>query len=165
MAFGWGWGRGAADTAKSISNEEATVLFARLSSSQACTSTSSKASGASDASSDSGACPASPAMVNESNMMPDPNQKRAAQQSGSLSTARVSSTIPISERNKDLPAHQRDAKVTWQYPSEQMFYNAILRKGWRVGSQPALNIHSLDDFFSSLPISLNVPRRAPHRVM
>jgi cytochrome c heme-lyase len=85
--------------------------------------------------------------------------------SGSLSTARVSSTIPISERNKDLPAHQRDAKVTWQYPSEQMFYNAILRKGWRVGSQPALNIHSLDDFFSSLPISLNVPRRAPHRVM
>lgn len=52
--------------------------------------------------------------------------------SGSLSKERVSSTIPISERNQDLPEHQRDAKVTWQYPSEQMFYNAILRKGWQV---------------------------------
>ena len=49
-----------------------------------------------------------------------------------LSKERVSSTIPISERNKELPPHQRDAGTTWQYPSEQMFYNAILRKGWTV---------------------------------
>jgi cytochrome c heme-lyase len=48
--------------------------------------------------------------------------------SAALSTQRVSSTIPISARGAgELPAHQRDAGTTWQYPSEQMFYNAILR--------------------------------------
>ena len=50
-----------------------------------------------------------------------------------LSTGRVSSSIPFSDRCSDLPAHQQNANTTWQYPSEQMFYNAILRKGWQVG--------------------------------
>jgi len=56
--------------------------------------------------------------LNPDNMMPMPNQKRAPGQAVLLSTERVSSTIP-----------QGDGKETWTYPSEQMFYNALLRKG------------------------------------
>ena len=29
-----------------------------------------------------------------------------------------------------LPGHQPGDAVVWQYPSEQMFYNAMKRKGW-----------------------------------
>ena len=29
-----------------------------------------------------------------------------------------------------LPGHQPGNAVVWQYPSEQMFYNAMKRKGW-----------------------------------
>ena len=29
-----------------------------------------------------------------------------------------------------LPGHQPGDAVVWQYPSEQMFYNAMRRKGW-----------------------------------
>ena len=29
-----------------------------------------------------------------------------------------------------LPGHQPGGAVVWQYPSEQMFFNAMKRKGW-----------------------------------
>ncbi|XP_030063015.1 holocytochrome c-type synthase [Microcaecilia unicolor] len=58
--------------------------------------------------------------IDPRNMMPPPNQLPAPDQPFSLSTARKESTIPrtFSEKN-------------WVYPSEQMFWNAMLRKGWR----------------------------------
>ncbi|MFH4981031.1 hypothetical protein AB6A40_007740 [Gnathostoma spinigerum] len=52
--------------------------------------------------------------------MPPPNQRPAPDQPFSLSTERERSTIPKAHSNE-----------TWEYPSQQMFWNAMLRKGWR----------------------------------
>lgn len=59
--------------------------------------------------------------INTSNMMPaTPNQLPSPGQSAPLSTAREASTIPKSGAGDD---------ATWTYPSAQMFYNALQRKG------------------------------------
>ncbi|XP_069795170.1 holocytochrome c-type synthase-like [Narcine bancroftii] len=58
--------------------------------------------------------------IDPSNMMPPPNQQPAADQPFPLSLAREESSIPQSDTDKH-----------WVYPSEQMFWNAMLRKGWR----------------------------------
>ena len=138
VAMGWfGWGSSNKESKAPITQDEANVLFARIASGKACTP--SEGSASSDASNDL----TSPASVNPSNMMPDPNQTRAAKQSGKLSKDRVSSSIPISERNKDLPEHQRGATGTWRYPSEQMFYNAIVRKGWTPEEGDMSNVISI----------------------
>ncbi|KAM8706574.1 hypothetical protein ACLKA7_010783 [Drosophila subpalustris] len=61
--------------------------------------------------------------VNPLNMMPPANQQPAKDQPFPLPTDRQTSTIPkVTE----------DGTVQfWQYPSQQMFWNAMLRKGWR----------------------------------
>ena len=51
-------------------------------------------------------------------MMPPPNQVPSPDQPFKLSTKRQSSSIP-----KD------GTDGTWLYPSEQMFWNAMIRKG------------------------------------
>lgn len=56
------------------------------------------------------------------NMMPPPNQRPSPGQPFSLNTNRQTSNIP---RGGDHEGQK------WQYPSEQMFWNAMLRKGWR----------------------------------
>ncbi|XP_072129602.1 holocytochrome c-type synthase [Mobula birostris] len=58
--------------------------------------------------------------IDPSNMMPPPNQQPAPDQPFSLSVVREESSIPRSNSDK-----------RWVYPSEQMFWNAMLRKGWR----------------------------------
>ena len=58
--------------------------------------------------------------LNSSNLMPAPNQIPAQGQPFPLSTAREMSSIP-----KHGAQRQH-----WEYPSEQMFFNAMLRKGW-----------------------------------
>ncbi|XP_033841659.1 holocytochrome c-type synthase-like isoform X1 [Periophthalmus magnuspinnatus] len=58
--------------------------------------------------------------IDPANMMPPPNQVPAPDQPFSLSVAREESNIP---------RHGTENK--WVYPSEQMFWNAMLRKGWR----------------------------------
>ncbi|CAG5133635.1 unnamed protein product [Candidula unifasciata] len=62
----------------------------------------------------------SPDEINKDNMMPPPNQRPAPDQPFPLSTHRIESTIPKAGTNE-----------TWVYPSQQMFWNAMLRKGWR----------------------------------
>ena len=52
--------------------------------------------------------------------MPPPNQRPSLGQPFSLNTNRQISTIPR--------GGEHDGK-NWQYPSEQMFWNAMLRKG------------------------------------
>jgi len=65
--------------------------------------------------------------VNPMNMMPPANQKPAPDQPFPLPTDRETSSIP---KVTD------DGKVEfWQYPSQQMFWNAMLRKGWRWKSE------------------------------
>lgn len=47
-----------------------------------------------------------------------------------LSTSRVVSSIPKSAVT-DAPAHQRgSSEEKWEYPSEDMYYKAMKRKGW-----------------------------------
>ncbi|XP_078741657.1 holocytochrome c-type synthase [Lampetra fluviatilis] len=58
--------------------------------------------------------------VDPSNMMPPPNQLPAPDQPFPLPTLREESTIP-----------RAGSSANWVYPSEQMFWNAMLRKGWR----------------------------------
>ncbi|VDK63573.1 unnamed protein product [Onchocerca ochengi] len=57
---------------------------------------------------------------NELNAMPLPNQKPSPGQPFPLSTERQRSTIPKATEDG-----------YWEYPSEQMFWNAMLRKGWQ----------------------------------
>lgn len=52
--------------------------------------------------------------------MPPPNQRPAADQPFPLPTNRQVSSIPRAGKDEN-----------WVYPSEQMFWNAMLRKGWR----------------------------------
>jgi cytochrome c heme-lyase len=61
--------------------------------------------------------------IDESNQMPTSiaNQLPAPNQKLPLSTERVSSTIPKGNASEDTE--------TWTYPSPQMFYNALVRKG------------------------------------
>ncbi|XP_069823830.1 holocytochrome c-type synthase isoform X2 [Dendropsophus ebraccatus] len=58
--------------------------------------------------------------IDPTNMMPPPNQVPAADQPFPLSLTREESTIPCASTEKN-----------WVYPSEQMFWNAMLRKGWK----------------------------------
>ena len=54
--------------------------------------------------------------------------EESTRKKGNLSKERVTSTIP---RGEFCPKHQDPEKGSnWQYPSEQMFFNAMERKGW-----------------------------------
>ena len=53
--------------------------------------------------------------------MPPPNQRPSPGQPFPLPIDRESSTIPKGGTENE----------TWTYPSQQMFWNAMLRKGWR----------------------------------
>merc|ERR1712079_775437 len=59
-------------------------------------------------------------MGNPLNMMPPPNQRPSPDQPFELPTERQKSSIPRAGTDQ-----------TWVYPSQQMFWNAMLRKGWR----------------------------------
>lgn len=59
--------------------------------------------------------------INPNNMMPAPNQIPSPNQPFPLSTQRITSNIPKAGVENEK----------WVYPSEQMFWNAMLRKGWR----------------------------------
>jgi len=72
--------------------------------------------------------------IDPTNMMPPPNQVPAADQPFPLPLARQESKIPRAGTNQN-----------WVYPSEQMFWNAMIRKGWRwreddLGPQDMSNI-------------------------
>lgn len=66
-------------------------------------------------------CPAESMRVDPDNMMEHPNQSPSPGQPFPLPTERAVSSIP--------KAGTRDER--WVYPSQQMFWNAMLRKGWR----------------------------------
>ncbi|KDO31566.1 hypothetical protein SPRG_03495 [Saprolegnia parasitica CBS 223.65] len=65
--------------------------------------------------------------LNTLNFMEPADQSVAKGQSVPLSTQRVASTIPMGSY---VPAHQKEGQETWQYPSEQQYFNAMKRKGW-----------------------------------
>lgn len=59
--------------------------------------------------------------IDPRNMMPPPNQLPAPDQPFALPTDREQSSIPKAGSEGGF----------WVYPSQQMFWNAMLRKGWR----------------------------------
>ncbi|CAH1772554.1 unnamed protein product [Owenia fusiformis] len=59
--------------------------------------------------------------LDPTNMMEPPNQRPAPDQPFPLSTDRIKSSIPKADKEGEK----------WVYPSPQMFWNAMLRKGWR----------------------------------
>lgn len=71
-------------------------------------------------------CPASAGVLMDSidptNMMPPANQQPSPDQPFPLSIDRQVSTIPRAGK---------EAGECWVYPSQQMFWNAMLRKGWK----------------------------------
>ncbi len=68
---------------------------------------------------------AQPIDLDPTNQMPaNPNQKPAPGQAAPLSTARVASGIP-----------KGGTRDTWTYPSPQMFWNALTRKGKAEGAK------------------------------
>merc|ERR1719213_992143 len=60
--------------------------------------------------------------LDPNNMMPPANQLPAKDQPFPLPTERQKSSIP-----------RAGTEDNWQYPSQQMFYNALRRKGWQFG--------------------------------
>ena len=69
-------------------------------------------------------------------MPSDLSQNPYASQSSSLPTERVNSTIPRDTSGR-----------TWDYPSPQQFYNALLRKGWET---PEEHIETMVDIHNFL---------------
>lgn len=57
--------------------------------------------------------------INPDNMMPEPNQRPSAGQPFPL---------PIDRQRSNIP--KAGTEEFWVYPSQQMFWNAMLRKGW-----------------------------------
>lgn len=74
-----------------------------------------------------------PSDVDPLNMMPPPNQRPAPDQPFELPIDRQKSSIPKAGTNE-----------TWVYPSPQMFWNAMLRKGWRWKDEEGINQSTMD---------------------
>lgn len=87
---------------------------------QATTTSPAAASTPSECPMKAGAAQAADPTIDPSNMMPPPNQQPSPGQPFELDTSRVTSSIPRGGTDSN-----------WVYPSQQMFWNAMLRKGWR----------------------------------
>ncbi|KAH9943809.1 cytochrome c/c1 heme lyase-domain-containing protein [Amylocystis lapponica] len=78
----------------------------------------------------------SDAALDPRNQMPTLSQAPAPQQAVALPTARSTSTIP------------RDAASTWEYPSPQQFYNALVRKGWETPEEHVETMVQIHNFLN-----------------
>jgi cytochrome c heme-lyase len=82
-------------------------------------------------------CPVKHDDVNPRNQMPNlPQHSISMNQEASLSTERVSSSIP------------RDQRSTWDYPSPQQFYNALVRKGWETPEEHVETMVDIHNFLN-----------------
>ncbi|GFR52761.1 hypothetical protein Agub_g15373 [Astrephomene gubernaculifera] len=89
-----------------------------------------------------------------------------------LSSQRQTSNIPMSPPEK-LPPHQQSGQDFWVYPSEQMFFNAMKRKGlllfdrhdWMVDRRGKGWDPQADDMRSVVAIHNSVNERAWREVM
>merc|ERR1712018_217253 len=72
--------------------------------------------------------------IDPRNMMPPPNQRPSPDQPFALPTDRQKSSIPKAGTEGE----------TWVYPSPQMFWNAMLRKGWRWKDEAGINPKTMD---------------------
>mmetsp|Transcript_8781 Transcript_8781/g.22297 ORF Transcript_8781/g.22297 Transcript_8781/m.22297 type:complete len:255 (-) Transcript_8781:43-807(-) len=123
--------------------------------------------GAGGAAEQASGCP----VVGDSRMSPLNNMPVALEGAGGapadLGTERVVSSIPRGS-TEDAPKHQENAAADkWVYPSEQMFFNAMKRKGWDPNAQDMTTVvkihnavnerawHMILQWEASLPGSCN----------
>eukprot|EP00735_Rhodelphis_limneticus_P009344 TRINITY_DN2701_c0_g1::TRINITY_DN2701_c0_g1_i2::g.25928::m.25928 TRINITY_DN2701_c0_g1::TRINITY_DN2701_c0_g1_i2::g.25928 ORF type:complete len:252 (+),score=-4.05,sp/Q5F339/CCHL_CHICK/49.77/4e-60,Cyto_heme_lyase/PF01265.12/3.2e-72 TRINITY_DN2701_c0_g1_i2:18-773(+) len=83
-------------------------------------------------------CPFASDTVDPLNQMPPANQLPAPDQKGSLPVERQLSSIPR--------ATDKDPDARWVYPSEQMFYNAMRRKGWTPSEDDMAAVVAIHNF-------------------
>lgn len=97
-----------------------------------------------------GGCPVgfgpSPTTLDPNNKMPYSKNTKQEGQSMDLQTGRVASTIPMGAK-ETMPGHQESTSHVWQYPSEQMFFNAMKRKGWDAKEE---DMHSVVSIHNSV---------------
>ena len=85
-------------------------------------------------------CPVnqSSSSINPLNQMPsDLSQTPTSYQSSPLPTDRVSSSIPRDHLG-----------TTWDYPSPQQFYNALVRKGWETPEEHIQTMVEIHNFLN-----------------
>jgi cytochrome c heme-lyase len=70
------------------------------------------------------------------NHLPVLTQERSPSQTTDLPTERTASSIP------------RDGTGTWEYPSPQQFYNALVRKGWETPENQIETIVQIHNFLN-----------------
>jgi len=70
------------------------------------------------------------------NHLPVLTQERAPSQTADLPTERTASSIP------------RDAAGTWEYPSPQQFYNALVRKGFETPENEVETMVQIHNFLN-----------------
>lgn len=89
------------------------------------------------ASSSKSACPVQPSeTLDPRNHLPTLTQERSPSQTTDLPTERTASSIP------------RDGTGTWEYPSPQQFYNALVRKGWETPENQIETIVQIHNFLN-----------------
>jgi cytochrome c heme-lyase len=89
------------------------------------------------ASSSKSPCPVQPSeTLDPRNHLPVLTQERSPSQTTDLPTERTASSIP------------RDATGTWEYPSPQQFYNALVRKGWETPENQIETIVQIHNFLN-----------------
>jgi len=90
----------------------------------------------------SGGCPVDHSSLNPANQMPDLPQTPVSHQSVTLPTSRTMSSIP---RVLDDGAGSRQ---TWEYPSPQQFYNALVRKGMETPAEHIETVVEIHNFLN-----------------
>lgn len=119
--------------------------------------------------------------------MPKANNEPASDQQQALDKQRVASSIPIGMHSNfsctddqllvlvqlhqreylsgadALPGHQEPATPVWMYPSEQMLFNAMKRKGWSPSEQDmkqVVAIHNGVNERAWSEVRTNLPRHS-----
>jgi cytochrome c heme-lyase len=88
-------------------------------------------------------CPMSGGDIDPKNQMPvQPNQRPAPGQRYTLPTDRYRSSIPKATTTPGS-ANQSEQEEAWLYPSPQMFYNAMRRKGWDPREEDMVTVVSI----------------------
>jgi cytochrome c heme-lyase len=92
----------------------------------------------------SGGCPIDHSSLNPANQMPNLPQTPMSSQSIELPTERTMSSIP---RAIDTEAGT-GPRQTWEYPSPQQFYNALVRKGMETPAEHVETVVEIHNFLN-----------------
>jgi cytochrome c heme-lyase len=92
----------------------------------------------------SAGCPVDHSSLNPANQMPNLPQTPIPHQSAPLPTERTMSSIP---RAVDVEVGT-GSRQTWEYPSPQQFYNALVRKGMETPAEHVETVVEIHNFLN-----------------